>query len=125
MARILKVHPVLGSSDIARSLAFYRGLGFGIVFVESADDPKYAAIERDGICLHLQWNDFAGIADGADRPTYRFVVDDVDGLAAEFAAAITTRMNGPRHTSWGTYEFHLQDPDRNGLQFYVATGDGD
>jgi hypothetical protein len=23
-----------------------------------------------------------------------------------------------RDTSWGTREFHVRDPDRNGLQFY-------
>lgn len=118
MTKLVRIIPVLMCREIDRSIAFYRSLGFEATFVDSPDDPKYACVERDGVELHLQWHDVADFPAGIDRPTYRFPVDDVDGLSAEFRRAIEVRMNGPMRTSWGTYEFHVQDPDLNGLQFF-------
>lgn len=118
MPNLRKVIPVLMCSGTDRSIAFYRSLGFEATFLDSPDDPKYVVVERDGVELHLQWHDDADFPEGIDRPTYRFPVDDVDGLAAEFRRAIEVRMNGPMRTPWGTYEFHVQDPDLNGLQFF-------
>lgn len=118
MPKLLKVIPVVMCSDIARSIAFYRSLGFESTFVDSPDYPKYVVVERDGVEMHLQWHDHADFPEGIDRPTYRFPVDDVDGLAGELRRAIEVPMNGPMRTTWGTCEFHVQDPDRNGLQFF-------
>lgn len=109
------IQPVLMVSEMASSLKFYEGLGFKKTF----GDDKYAGIERDGLELHLQWHAPEDFAQG-DRPTYRFVVSDVDALYAEFTGK--TRVEGPwgkpSDTPWGTREFHVHDPDRNGLQFY-------
>jgi uncharacterized glyoxalase superfamily protein PhnB len=47
------------------------------------------------------------------------VVDDVDRLWAEFRGrGIVSDTTEVRDTPWGTREFHVRDPDRNGLQFY-------
>jgi uncharacterized glyoxalase superfamily protein PhnB len=48
-------------------------------------------------------------------------VADVDGLYREFReAGVLDHIKPVSDTSWGTREFHVQDPDGNGLQFYRA-----
>jgi hypothetical protein len=120
--RIHAVQPVLGATDVVASLSFYARIGFACEFCDVPERPRYAAVQRDGIELHLQWHD-AGDLPAGDRPTYRFVVDDVAVLHAEFTAAgvaQATKMTPVMDTAWGTREFHLHDPDRNGLQFCRA-----
>jgi hypothetical protein len=54
-----------------------------------------------------------------DRPTYGFFVRDLDGLHAQFVATLASPdIRAPFDSPWGTREFHLRDPDLNGLQFY-------
>lgn len=125
-ARLVAVHPVLMSSDVATSVAFYGRLGFRQIFRDDAQAPRYAAVARDGVELHLQWHEQAGRPGAEDRPVYRFPVDDVDALHAELlrAGALAGDERSaspwalPGDTPWGTREFHLRDPDGNGLQFY-------
>lgn len=113
------VHPVLGSRDVCASIQFYERLGFVRTFGGPPENPRYAAVQRDRVELHLQSQDAKEWERMGDRPTYRFVVGDVDGLYREFrAAGVPGNIKPVRETSWGTREFHLQDPDGNGLQFY-------
>jgi catechol 2,3-dioxygenase-like lactoylglutathione lyase family enzyme len=115
--------PVLMSRDVAASLAFYRKLGFAVDFTDLADGPRYAGISRDGVALHLQWQDPSHWQPGQDRPVYRFMVQDADEAYADLiardalAAPNYSQWREPADTPWGTYEFHLRDPDGNGLQF--------
>jgi hypothetical protein len=61
-----------------------------------------------------------------DRPTYRFLVEDVDALYRELqdrGALPDPAVGGspwarPGDTPWGTREFHVRDPSGNLLQFY-------
>lgn len=113
------VHPVLMVHDVRASLSFFVRLGFSLAFGASKENPHYAGIRRDSVELHLQWHDEEQWRYDIDRPTYRFVVSDVDALHTEFqrndsALQMTQVMN----TAWATREFHLRDPDGNGLQFY-------
>lgn len=118
MAEILSVQPVLMVRDIVRALSFYRRLGFERTFPDQAPDARYAGI-RHGKCeLHLQSCDPLEWTYPVERPTTRFAVDDVDGLHANFLKTRIPYLTKPATTTWGTYEFHLQDPDGNGLQFY-------
>jgi len=117
-ARLEAVHPVLMVRDVTASLEFFRLLGFDAVFLDSPTDPKYAGVRRDSVELHLQWHDAADFGSG-DRPTYRFLVPEVDELSEELSARHGGCDRTPvRDTPWGTREFHLRDLDRNGLQFY-------
>jgi catechol 2,3-dioxygenase-like lactoylglutathione lyase family enzyme len=118
--RLEAVHPVLMVRDVAAAVRFYALLGFALTFEDSPGAPRYAAVGRDGVELHLQWHDAAEWDDRGDRPTYRFVVDDVDALSAELERVPNLDRTALRDTPWGTREFHVQDPDRNGLQFYRA-----
>lgn len=118
--RILAVQPVLGCGNVLATAGFFERLGFSIAFLDSAEDPRYAALRRDGVELHLQWQDAASWAPGGDRPVYRFLVADVDGLFQEFSVAgVASDLRPVWDTAWGTREFHVRDPDGNGLQFYV------
>ena len=119
-------HPVLICRNVAASAGFYERLGFSVTFQDRPVDPQYAGVARDGVELHLQWQDARHWAHAIDRPTYRFRVRDVDELYAELrdrgALAGQAAGHGPYHapaeTPWGTREFHVLDPDGNGLQFY-------
>lgn len=121
---IAAIHPVLACHDVTESTRFYERLGFTLRFQDDPAKPMYAAVRRDDVELHLQWADATQWVDGLDRPAYRFVVDDVDALYAELAAAIdpaafgTGPWKAPADTPWGTREFHLRDPGGNSLQFY-------
>ena len=128
--RLQSVHPVLMSSDIQASIGFYERLGFTLTFQDNPSDPKYVAIKRDGVELHLQWHDKGQWAYPTDRPTYRFPAEDVDALYRELQErkALGTKPNGspwaaPADTPWHTREFHVRDPDGNGLQFSAAVPD--
>lgn len=115
--RLEGIHPVLAVRDVRAAIRFYERLGFRCTFTDAPDEPRYAAVRRDAVELHLQWHDASAWRDGEDRPTYRIVVNDVDALSEQLRIPDLHR-NDVRDTPWGTREFHVQDPDRNGLQFY-------
>lgn len=125
-SQLLAVRPVLMSGDVRQSIDFFARLGFGAAFLDDQDNPKYAGLRRDDVEIHVQWNELPTAENGLDRPVYRFLVRDVDGLYREFktrapdalASAEATPWHAPADTPWGTREFHVQDPSRNGLQFY-------
>jgi catechol 2,3-dioxygenase-like lactoylglutathione lyase family enzyme len=119
---IRAVHPVLMAPDLGAALAFYQRLGFQLVFLDASPEPRYAALARDGVEVHLQWAEAP--AGPGDRPVVRFLVEDVDRLYEELAAAgalaeASGPFAAPRDSAWGTRELHLRDPGRNGLQFYA------
>jgi uncharacterized glyoxalase superfamily protein PhnB len=121
------VHPVLMSSNPSRSILFFARLGFTVTFQDDPTSPRYVAITRDGVTLHLQLHAKSQWACTHDRPTYRFLVQDVDGLFEAFQSAgaiahSSSPWAAPGDTPWGTREFHVRDPDGNGLQFYRPVG---
>lgn len=119
MAKLKAVHPVLMVRSVTDSIRFYAQLGFEVVFRDLPNNPMYAGIRRDEVELHLQWHDAKEWDYPNDRPTYRFVVLEVDELLQEFRASCPgLDCTEVRDTPWGTREFHLRDPDVNGLQFY-------
>lgn len=118
-AKLQELIPVLMVRDVSASLVFYCRLGFAEIFRDDPSTPRYAAVRRDDVVLHLQWHDAAEWIPGLDRPNYRFLVPQVDDLYAEFSRAnLTIAATPPRETPWKTREFHLCDPDNNGLQFF-------
>lgn len=118
-SRLEQVQPVLATRDVRAAIQFYERLGFTMTFCDTPNDPKYAGVRRDGVELHLQWHDASQWIPGQDRPNYRFVVQDVDGLYNEWMAKQAIDANTKlRDTPWGTREFHVRDLDLNGLQFY-------
>ncbi len=125
---IKAVHPVLMARDVQESVHFFNRLGFTLAFTDVPAAPRYAVVMRDRCELHLQWQDASQWAVPRDRPTYRFLVEDVDRLFQELqavgvapdSALPPSPWASPADTPWGTREFHLTDPAGNGLQFYRA-----
>jgi hypothetical protein len=125
-ANLQAVHPVLGARDVAELVQFYQCLGFAVVFQDAPKNPRYVAVKRDSVELHLQWADKEQWAYPTDRPAFRFVVSDVDAIYKEFVRSGGVRPDtsqgspwaAPTDTPWGTREFHLRDPSHNNLQFY-------
>jgi GNAT superfamily N-acetyltransferase len=123
-ATIRAVMPVLMCRDVAAAVLFYGRLGFDRLFQDSATEPRYAVVKRDLAQLHLQWVDANQWHAKLDRPNYRLLVADVDLLFKELAAKGAAGTGDspwavPATTPWGTREFHVRDPDGNGLQLFT------
>lgn len=123
MARFKEVRPVLPVRDVNKALRYYiEKLGFRRCFQDCENEPKYAAVERDGVQLHLQWHDVRDF-DKVERAGLRFGIDDVDELFAEYADKdVFHARTALQNTPWGTREFAFYDLDGNGLFFYRLTG---
>ena len=118
-ATLQAVNPVLPSRDVHASIAFYvTRLGFSLLGQDSPSDPRYAVVHRDGVDLHIQWHD-PSEWHAVERPMLRFVVPALQDLFEEYKdKGVFHERTAIRETSWGTREFALFDPDKNGLTFY-------
>ena len=125
MPHFKAIHPVLPVRDVTAAMDYYTArLGFRLIFQDDEADPKYAVVARDEVKLHLQWHD-EGDFDGGDQAALRFVIDDVDGLFAEYADKdVFHERTTVRDTPWGTREFAFYDCDGNGLFFYRLLAPG-
>lgn len=127
-AKLQAMNPVLAARDVNESVSFFRRLGFELSFQDDPVNPRYAGVTRDGVELHLQWADASQWAYPTDRGAFRFVVDDVDALFAQWLdsgvvspeSSQGSPWSKPGNTPWGTREFHLRDPAQNSLQFYSS-----
>ena len=131
-ATLEALHPVLMAKDVHASVRFFERLGFRRTFIDDPSNPRYAAVTRDGIELHLQWHDEAQWGHPVDLPTYRFIVSDVDRFygelqadpeLAELLASSGSPWATPADTPWGTREFHVRDPAGNGIHLYRPLGE--
>jgi catechol 2,3-dioxygenase-like lactoylglutathione lyase family enzyme len=118
-AKLQAVNPVLPSRDVRASIDFYTTkLGFDLRFQDAADGPRYAALRRDEVEIHVQWHDPAEWH-AVERPMLRFVVTGVQVLFAEYRQqGVFHAGTALRETAWGTQEFAFYDLDQNGLTFY-------
>jgi len=117
-ANLETVQPVLMSRDVSASIGFFEKLGFTLKGQDVADYPKYARMCRDNVEIHFQWHDTQEWNYPNDRPSYRFVVQDVEELHREFTESGVSDMTPVSRTRWETLEFHVRDNDGNLLQFY-------
>ena len=108
--------PVIAVSDSARAEDYYcRVLGFQTMSAYPSDatkpDPRYLALARDGVWLHLQSYkpQRAGMTDAF------FWVIDVDRLHVELAARGAIVQLPPTDQSWGIREMSIRDLDGNVL----------
>lgn len=116
------VHPVLPCRDVQASIEFYEKLGFSVSF-QDADDPRYAAVARDRVEVHLRWQEPSSW-DRVERPNIRFAVCDVEHLFSQFQLlGVFASDTGLRDTNLGTREFGFFDIDGNLLTFYSDLGE--
>jgi catechol 2,3-dioxygenase-like lactoylglutathione lyase family enzyme len=110
--------PVLHvGSSVAAEDFYCKGLGFTVEFRyrpdQSADDPCYLGLVRDGAVVHL--STFSG--DGVVGSAVYVIVDDVDALHAEFVSKGVPIDTPPVDQTWGMREMFVRDPDGNRIQF--------
>jgi catechol 2,3-dioxygenase-like lactoylglutathione lyase family enzyme len=114
--------PILKSSDLDRTLAFFTSvIGAKLLWRQGASGlPGYAAVGWGGGEIHL--SSHAG--DGAFGSAVYLQVDDVDVVCGALRAAGWTPLPGrgpvfasPTEQTWGMRELYVLDPDGNCLRF--------
>jgi hypothetical protein len=101
---LLRAVPVLATSDLAASVAFWKTAGFDVS--QYGDD--FASAHREGIELHL----VAPPGQGRDRGAAYLHVRGVDPLRQTWAAA-GLPASEVRDQPWGMREFEIVDPGGN------------
>ncbi|KAA9105503.1 bleomycin resistance protein [Microbacterium rhizomatis] len=116
---------ILPVADLARAVAFYRGIGFD---VDESDAGAYAFVESGGTRFHL--SESPGFDPFVNAGMVYLYVDDPDAVHAmlgiedlrlDHAALVKrwrrgeslARIRPVRDEPWGTREFSFADPDNN------------
>ena len=104
---LVRAVPVLPTSDLAASAAFWETAGFDV----EQFGADFAVAERDGVELHLVELE----PEGRDRGQAYVHTRDVDGVHAAWSGAglpITELRDEP----WGMREFSVVDPGGNRIR---------
>jgi hypothetical protein len=105
---------ILPCNNLDASEAFYARLGFTRPEADRParreDDGYRMLSDGRGGTLHLTEAVAGWLVPGQNPFGLYLYTEDVDALAASFAAEILER-DGPEHKPWGMYEFSLSDPD--------------
>ena len=104
-------------SDLAASLAYYRGLGFR---ARAWPGGGYGFLHFHRAEIHLGEEPDLGARPDRRATAYLFV-DDADAVARDgLAAGGDVRL--PEDTEWGQHEGVLVDPDGNAIRFGSPVG---
>ena len=107
-----RVAPIFPVSDLAASLAYYRGLGFG---ARQWHGGGCGFVTFDGAEIHLGVEPDLGTRTDRRSTAYLFV-EDAEALARTWlAAGADVRL--PQDTEWGQHEGVLADLDGNVIRF--------
>jgi catechol 2,3-dioxygenase-like lactoylglutathione lyase family enzyme len=103
----------LGTHDMGRAVAFYRGLGFRLVYGGGDADFSTFAIGAGYLNLIAQpelttWSWWGRVI---------IHVSDVDALYARAVGQGLEPEAPPRDAEWGERYFHITDPDAHELSF--------
>ena len=103
----------LATHDMARAVAFYRTLGFEVLY--GGETASFTSFRLGGQFLNLilqsagrQWSWWGRVI---------FYDDDVDALYKGAIAAGLRPEAPPRDAEWGERYFHITDPDGHELSF--------
>jgi catechol 2,3-dioxygenase-like lactoylglutathione lyase family enzyme len=118
MARLDNVAPVLITSDVRRTAAYYRDvLGFRVVDHLDAAEP-FAATYRDRVEILLVQARHGEVVPNRTRYGAGFdvyidpdTVEGVNDFYAEFKARGARIHSEPAMTPYGSYEFVVEDVD--------------
>jgi catechol 2,3-dioxygenase-like lactoylglutathione lyase family enzyme len=110
------IAPFFIVADVAAALAFYRDtLGFDVTFQESAHDPFFAIVRRDGAMIMIKSVGVGPRPNSEREPQARWDayldVPDPDSLAAEFSSRGVTSSSAIKDTHDGLRGFELKDAD--------------
>jgi catechol 2,3-dioxygenase-like lactoylglutathione lyase family enzyme len=113
-ARIESISAVtLATHDMARSVGFYRAMGFALRY--GGEAAAFTSFSAGNACLNVT-------TEGSEREwswwgRVIFYVDDVDALHRQAVAAGLQPQTAPRDATWGERYFHISDPDGHELSF--------
>ena len=119
------MNPILPSSDIDATLAFYTRLGFHQVYRD--DSPGYLLVGRDSALAHFYLDTSI---DPAANPHSAFIyAEPIDELSSEWAEIGLPASGSPRFEpatdrGWGMRELVLVDPDGNTIRAGQETAGG-
>ena len=110
--------PALLVRDMAKTLAFYRKLGFRLTGCHPDEsNPLWAEVQRDSVTLQFHTDPPAGTpTTPVCSGTFYLFPASVTGLAKEFRGKVTFAW-GPEVMDYGMYEFAVQDPNGYYLAF--------
>ncbi|MBI3515149.1 MAG: VOC family protein [Proteobacteria bacterium] len=103
----------LATHDMARAVAFYAALGFGLKF--GGPGAPFSSFHAGRGYLNLTAEPAARAWSWWGRAI--FYVDDVDAQHARALAAGLAPEFAPRDAPWGERYFHITDPDGHELSF--------
>jgi catechol 2,3-dioxygenase-like lactoylglutathione lyase family enzyme len=104
----------LAVSDMRRSVAFYRAMGFDLL--AGGEDAPFTTFAVGPGYLNLQLDpEHAPIPAIWGRVV--FYVDDVDAAHQRALGAGLSPTTTPADAPWGERYFHLRDPDGHELSF--------
>lgn len=101
----------LATHDMARAVAFYKGLGFKLG--KGGEEAAFTT-------FHIGPNSLNLIAEDTSTQWWGrviFYVHDVDKMHAQVIDAGVTPEFSPRDADWGERYFHVTDPDGHELSF--------
>src|SRR5262245_38931305 len=103
----------LVAQDMARSVRFYRALGFSIR--SGGEESSFTSFHAGSGYLNLTEGPVRHEQSWWGRVI--FYVSDVDAFHARAVAAGLKPDTDPEDAPWGERFFHLTDPDRHELSF--------
>ncbi|MEM9181267.1 MAG: hypothetical protein AAGA89_16255 [Pseudomonadota bacterium] len=116
------VSPVCPTTDLPKTVGFWKMLGFDLVFADHAElsAASYAGVQRDTLELHLQTFTPDQIQTTQTMAT-RIRLTSREALETLYAEwdlhGFTTAKLEAK--PWGNYEFGFYDPDKTPFFFYV------
>jgi uncharacterized glyoxalase superfamily protein PhnB len=118
---LTSVTPILFVRDVSAAAEFYRTkLGFAVDFLHG-NPAFYAAVSRDGACLHLRLVDRPNFAELAEREVSLILatveVTNVKALFAEYEGRGVAFPQKLVRQAWGGLDFHVRDLDGNRISF--------
>jgi uncharacterized glyoxalase superfamily protein PhnB len=118
------VMPNLTVNDLARSLAFFEGLGFEVEQRWEEDGTLIGVMLKAGtVSLGLSQDDGKKGRDrvkGVGMRIYIETADDIDQVAARAKAAGVTLAAEPHDPEWGSRVFEVTEPSGFQLTFGSA-----
>lgn len=104
----------LVTADMAAAVAFYRALGFHLLY--GGEEARFTSFRAGSGYLNLQL-DTAGSTGRAGWGRVVLWVDDVDAMYRRALAAGFDPEAAPADAPWGERYFHLRDRDGHELSF--------
>lgn len=119
--RLLHLRPMLAVTDLERTIAFYKSLGFNCTGTFGSPRPVWAEMEREGVAIMFNTPPRDEVIRDVPRSSKDYQIfyincADVPAQHAQWKAA-GIPVTDLRVTIYGMKEFEIRDPDGYWLWF--------